>query len=306
MTLKFENPGYVYIMSNEALTGLKIGYTQRSPYARAEELFSTGVPKPFVVEHFFFVEDAPLCEELVHTRLNRFRIDEGREFFRVDLPRAIRTIEQAIDDLREKLWSKEELSVFKNYKNNNENNVKEVPLVNQSPYNNPKFKEMIKVLKESRGLQTSEEIAKKIKVSTEGAEKIIRMMEGIQGSSILYKREENRVKKYAVALSFNVQQLTILAEKFPALNLMELKPLFDKQKNKYPNNKTYNGNKNNKQNSGNNNQQAKTVTEFIQNKVNENHTSNVVKDNDPLSKHNLMKELRNSQTPARTRQPNKP
>ena len=109
MTLKFQNPGYVYIMSNESLNFLKIGYTQNSPYDRAAQLYETGVPTPFSVEKFYFVEDAPQCEELVHMRLTRFRINNEREFFKVDRDKAERVIEQAIDDLRERLWAKTEL-----------------------------------------------------------------------------------------------------------------------------------------------------------------------------------------------------
>lgn len=302
MTLKFENPGYVYILSNESLKGLKIGYTQNSPYDRSADLFTTGVPTPFVVEHFFFVENAPLCEELVHTRLNRYRIDDSREFFRVDVPRAMRAVEQAIDDLRERLWAKNELHVFKdntkkfenNNKGNNEPVVKQVPLVNQSDYKNPKFKEMIKVMKETYGLMTQEDIAKKVGISPEGVGKIIKMMQGIQGSQILYSREENRVKKYSVALSFNVEQLTLLSERFPLLELMELEPLFNKPKNNYKN-KNQNGYKprTKEQNSG------QTVSEFIKEKVEnekvENKDKNISNENensspskrDPLSRENL-------------------
>lgn len=268
MTLKFENPGYVYILSNESLKGLKIGYTQNSPYDRSADLFTTGVPSPFVVEHFFFVENAPLCEELVHTRLNRYRIDDSREFFRVDVPRAMRAVEQAIDDLRERLWSKTELNVFKDNNkkfdnNNNEPVAKQVPLVNQSDYKNPKFKEMIKVMKETYGLMTQEDIAKKIGISPDGAGKIIKMMQGIQGSQILYSREENRVKKYSVALSFNVEQLTLLSERFPLLDLMELEPLFNKPKNNYKN-KNGNGYKPRAKAPDD---KGKTVSEFIKDKV---------------------------------------
>lgn len=284
MTLKFENPGYVYILSNESLKGLKIGYTQNSPYSRSEDLFTTGVPTPFIVEHFFFVEDAMLCEELVHTRLNRFRIDNSREFFRVDVPKAIRTVEQAIDDLRERLWSKAEMNVFKSndlkQTDENKEEVKQVPLVNQSTYSNPKFTEMMKVMKQTRGLMTSEEIAGKIKISKEGVEKLIKMMSSIQGSTMLYSREENRVKKYSMALSFNVHQLTLLAERYPALNLMELKPLFEKQKNQNKN--TYRNNNNGRKPVQDN--ETKTVAEFIKGKVDQSRTT---PNDDPLSKENI-------------------
>ena len=46
--------GYVYVMSNVAMPGLyKIGCTSRNPYERASDLYSTGVPAPFVVDTVF-------------------------------------------------------------------------------------------------------------------------------------------------------------------------------------------------------------------------------------------------------------
>lgn len=204
MTLKFENPGYVYILSNESLKGLKIGYTQNCPYDRSADLYTTGVPTEFVVEKFFFVEDAPLCEELVHNRLTRHRISESREFFRIELDKAVRVVEQAIDDLRERLWSKNELkntntntrsqsinNSTTNVSNTNESGTPP-PLVNQYAYNNPKFKEMMKVLKESKPMMTVEDIAKSIKISPAGVDKLITMM-GKQQGVMLYTREVCRL-----------------------------------------------------------------------------------------------------------------
>lgn len=262
MTLKFENPGYVYILSNESLKDLKIGYTQNSPYDRSFDLYTTGVPTPFFVEKFWFVEDAMLCEELIHTRLTRFRTNESREFFRVDLEKAVMAAVQAIDDMRERLWAKN--AIKSNYKPNQaqndmpdsarstpaEKHNDEIiaaglkPLVQQYSYNNPKFTEMMKTLKESKFMLTTEEIAKKIKISPKGVESLVKMMQSQQGA-MLYTKEENKVKKYAMALSFNVHQLKMLSEKYPDLNLMSLESLFEKpaQSNKsgYKNN---NGGKN--------------------------------------------------------------
>lgn len=259
MTLKFENPGYVYILSNESLKDLKIGYTQNSPYDRSFDLFTTGVPTPFFVEKYWFVEDAMLCEELIHTRLTRFRTNESREFFRVDLDKAVMAAMQAMDDLRERLWAKNEIK--NNYKpaaTAAQNEMPETaratpaqkhadeitaaglkPLVQQYSYNNPKFKAMMKTLKESKFMLTTDDIAKKISISPKGVESLIKMMQGQQGA-MLYTKEENKVKKYAMSLSFNVHQLKMLSEKYPDLGLMELESLFEKpaQNNKsgYKNN----------------------------------------------------------------------
>lgn len=221
--LKFENPGYIYIISNESLPNvLKIGYTQNSPYQRISELYTTGLPTPFVIEQFYFVEDACMCEELIHIRLNRCRVNSDREFFKTDVEKAKRVVEQAIDDMRERLWTGNKL------KNEAKN---ESIITPQFSYSNPKFKEMMKLLKTNRGLLTVEEIAKEIKISPNGVDKIIAMMNKQEGT-LLYTREENRVKKYSMALAFNVHQLKLLSERFPDLNLMELQPLFEKPKSK--------------------------------------------------------------------------
>ena len=248
MTLKFENQGYVYILSNESLKDLKIGYTQNSPYDRSFDLFTTGVPTPFFVEKYWFVEDAMLCEELIHTRLTRFRTNESREFFRVDLEKAVMASMQAMDELRERLWAKN--AIKQNYKATPAQNempttarttpeqkhADEIiaaglkPLVVQQSYNNPKFTAMMKSLKESRRMLTTEEIAKAISISSKGVDALVRMMQK-EGAMLYIKEEEKegvKVKKYAMSLSFNVHQLKMLAEKFPDLDLMSLEKLFEK------------------------------------------------------------------------------
>lgn len=254
MTLKFENPGYVYILSNESLPNvLKIGYTQNSPYQRQAELFTTGLPTPFVVEKFFFVEDACVCEELVHIRLNRSRVSDDREFFKVEIDKATRVVEQAIDDMRERLWS--------GNKNNLKNQAKdESIIVPQYTYNNPKFKELMKILKENKKLLNIEEIAKELKISTIGVDKLLTMMNKQEGS-MLYMREENRVKKYSMSLAFNEHQLKLLDEKFPDLKLIELQPLFKKPA--FVPNKKNTWNKN----SNDNKKTPQTPRTFLENKI---------------------------------------
>lgn len=265
MALKFENPGYVYIISNESFPDLlKIGFTKNSPHYRAQELYTTGLPKPFIVENYYFVEDACMCEELIHIRLSRSRVNNDREFFKVDINKARRVVEQAIDDMRERIWATLPL------KNEAKN---ESIILPQFSYNNPKFKEMIKVLKTSKKLLTVEEISKELKISVGGVDKLLNMMNK-QDGTMLYSREENRVKKYAMSLGFNNYQLKLLSEKFPDLNLLELSPLFEK-KHKFRNEsspetknidikKNYGPNKN----TGNQNN-SNTPRKFLQDKINQ-------------------------------------
>lgn len=81
--------GYVYILSNPMMPGLvKIGKTTREVNARAVELYQTGVPAPFKVEHQLLTPDCHVLELKVHKALDQFRVDPGREFFNVDVESA--------------------------------------------------------------------------------------------------------------------------------------------------------------------------------------------------------------------------
>jgi hypothetical protein len=65
---------------------LKIGYTNLTPDKRANQISSsTGVPTPFKVEFAFNCFDGYLLEADIHRELKPFRVNNGREFFSVDL-----------------------------------------------------------------------------------------------------------------------------------------------------------------------------------------------------------------------------
>jgi hypothetical protein len=87
--------GYLYVLSNPAMSGiLKIGVTERSGAHRARELYSgaTGVPSPFRLEFEVTVRNASLRERHVHDALAIHRVNDSREFFRVDLATAVNAI----------------------------------------------------------------------------------------------------------------------------------------------------------------------------------------------------------------------
>jgi hypothetical protein len=87
--------GYIYILSNPAMPGiLKIGVTERSGAHRARELYSgaSGVPSPFRLEFDVTVRSASLRERYVHDALAIHRVNDSREFFRVDLATAVDAI----------------------------------------------------------------------------------------------------------------------------------------------------------------------------------------------------------------------
>lgn len=77
------NFGFVYMLSNDYMPDVcKIGCTERSPHARAEELSKpTGVPAAFRVVCFIEVDDFQVVERNFHKWLEKQRINNGREFF---------------------------------------------------------------------------------------------------------------------------------------------------------------------------------------------------------------------------------
>jgi len=74
--------GYVYILSNQSMPGLvKIGKTTRDVFTRATELFQTGVPTPFDVEHYVASPDCHTLENTMHALFDAARVSGSREFF---------------------------------------------------------------------------------------------------------------------------------------------------------------------------------------------------------------------------------
>lgn len=89
--------GHVYILSNPAMPGLlKIGFTKGDVDARARQLRTTGVPRPFRVEAKIRAKYAHGTESKIHKALARYRDSHDREFFRMDVPEAIRVCETAL------------------------------------------------------------------------------------------------------------------------------------------------------------------------------------------------------------------
>lgn len=76
--------GYVYCLSNPSFPGLvKIGMTTKTVEARAAELYTTGVPTPFVIEASYPCSNIVIAEQHVHDMLDLFRESSSREFFRM-------------------------------------------------------------------------------------------------------------------------------------------------------------------------------------------------------------------------------
>ncbi len=84
-------------MSNPAFSDrrVKIGKSQSDPSSfRKNELYSTGVPEPFVVEYYAFVEDYDNAERKIHATLSNIRPNKDREFFNISSPEAILKIRE--------------------------------------------------------------------------------------------------------------------------------------------------------------------------------------------------------------------
>lgn len=99
-------PGWVYILTNEAMPGLvKIGLTTRNPKERAAELSgASGVPLPFAVAWSRAVSDCAFVETAVHRMLDDRRVNGKRESFRVDIATARQVIEAAAGSMLGRPW----------------------------------------------------------------------------------------------------------------------------------------------------------------------------------------------------------
>ena len=96
------NEGFIYIMRNasHALDIFKIGLTTRDSKTRAKELSATtGSVDKFLVANEWKVKDCVLAEKLIHKRLDKFRLNNSREFFKIEYKVVLDTVIQIINDI---------------------------------------------------------------------------------------------------------------------------------------------------------------------------------------------------------------
>lgn len=81
--------GFVYVLGHHCMPGVyKVGFTERSPHARMEELSrSTSIPCEFNLICYAEYENAREVEQEIHSLLNDVRVSPNREFFKCDLMR---------------------------------------------------------------------------------------------------------------------------------------------------------------------------------------------------------------------------
>lgn len=84
-------------MINQYMPGVvKIGKTTDAPEKRAKDLSSaTGVPTPFLIAYYIKVDDCDRFEKQIHQVLEKKRVNENRELFRISSTDAINTIIQS-------------------------------------------------------------------------------------------------------------------------------------------------------------------------------------------------------------------
>lgn len=94
-----DKSGYVYGISNPSMPGLiKIGMTTRTPENRLKNANKSrgpfGPPTPYKIEFAKKVCDACYCEKIIHIELQDYREDPKREWFKVSLEKALKTIDK--------------------------------------------------------------------------------------------------------------------------------------------------------------------------------------------------------------------
>jgi hypothetical protein len=77
------NYGFVYLMANGAMPDIyKIGFTDRAPLRRCEELSSsTSIPQPFNIVCYIEVAEPSEIEKEIHQLYDEKRVSINREFF---------------------------------------------------------------------------------------------------------------------------------------------------------------------------------------------------------------------------------
>lgn len=86
--------GIIYILTNPIMPGIiKIGKTtQEDVKLRMAQLYSTGVPVPFVCEYAAKVNNIDEVERALHTAFGPDRVNPKREFFEIEATQAITII----------------------------------------------------------------------------------------------------------------------------------------------------------------------------------------------------------------------
>ena len=103
METKNENYGLIYVLTNPCMPNIvKIGQTTKKDLAqRMKDLFSTGVPAPFVAAASCRVplDQLDKVESALHKAFEKQRVYKTREFFSVS-PESVRPILEALESVQ--------------------------------------------------------------------------------------------------------------------------------------------------------------------------------------------------------------
>ena len=91
--------GFCYAATNKSMPGLvKIGCTERSPYSRVKQLFTTSVPEPFVLMAYISCKAPRQMEAKIHKHFEKVSVSPNREFFRVSEEKVVAYFAQICRD----------------------------------------------------------------------------------------------------------------------------------------------------------------------------------------------------------------
>lgn len=100
MSFEIDNE-YIYVMSNASFDEdvIKIGWSRKHPSLRARQLYTSGLPTPFIIEFVIITTkgNGSKLEKNIHKYLNQYRINNEREFFKIN---KIDLIEIIINELK--------------------------------------------------------------------------------------------------------------------------------------------------------------------------------------------------------------
>jgi cold shock CspA family protein len=97
-----EAAGSLYVLQEptDENERVKIGFTTGSIFDRVGKINSaTGVPVPYGARHAWRVRDPQFVEKKVHAMLAEYRVNDSREFFKLDFRQAVDFIDALIGEL---------------------------------------------------------------------------------------------------------------------------------------------------------------------------------------------------------------
>ncbi len=119
---------YVYAMSNPSFPEdmLKIGWTREHPSIRANDLHTSGVPTPFIIEFVIITPEGSKVEKIIHNHIKTYRINSNREFFKISKEELAKML---VNDLLFKLTPITEISAPTNATKKSNKKVIEIKML---------------------------------------------------------------------------------------------------------------------------------------------------------------------------------